>query len=127
MIQNTLCWIMLVVAWFAYQQIFSLYSLRHDFKVLSDDNAIKEKQMLPKVLINALPLMGLLGTITGLQMSFVGMMTAGVDSQVVTGGIADALLTTQVGLVLALPGWLSLAFVNSALIKSRLMESNANA
>lgn len=75
----------------------------------TQDSASNE--MIPNVLIGALPLMGLLGTISGLQLSFTGMMSQGIDSQVVTKGIADALFTTQLGLVLAIPGWLLMALV----------------
>ena len=64
-------------------------------------------------MIGALPLLGLFGTITGLQQSFTGMMLQGADSQMVTGGIAQALITTQLGLVLAIPGWLLFTFVNA--------------
>ncbi|MCU4676530.1 MotA/TolQ/ExbB proton channel family protein [Catenovulum sp. 2E275] len=121
MISNWLCWVMLVVAWFAYQQIFLLYVQKNEQELIgADDQTISGKQMLPNVLVGALPLMGLLGTIAGLQDSFVGMMTAGVDSQIVSGGIADALLTTQLGLVLAIPGWLSLVFVNAAIKKAQV-------
>ncbi|WP_017444899.1 MotA/TolQ/ExbB proton channel family protein [Gayadomonas joobiniege] len=98
MLDNPLCWAMLLVAWLAYV-LAVLQKLEGS-----------DKPMIAQVLINALPLMGLLGTILGLQTSFVGMMTQGVDSQIVTAGIADALLTTQFGLVLAIPGWLLLSF-----------------
>lgn len=119
-LSNWICWFMLVVAWVAYWQIFTLFVHRN--QVIDNDDTfaeqIEKKQFMPSVLVSALPLMGLLGTIVGLQGSFTGMMTQGVDSQVVSAGIADALLTTQMGLVLAIPGWLALAMVKGAVARA---------
>ncbi|WDT85746.1 MotA/TolQ/ExbB proton channel family protein [Alteromonas sp. 009811495] len=107
LIETPLCWVMVVTAWFTYQSIFiSLGKQRRD-SMDTQDSASNE--MIPSVLVGALPLMGLLGTISGLQLSFTGMMSQGIDSQLVTKGIADALFTTQLGLVLAIPGWLLMA------------------
>lgn len=123
---NTLCWFMLVVAWFAYQQIFTLFSTRQQIAGVPDsEKEHTKREMLPPVLVGALPLMGLLGTISGLQVSFSGMMTQGVDSQVVTGGIADALFTTQLGLVLAVPGWLMLMGASSAVKRTIAREAKS--
>ena len=47
----------------------------------------------------AAPLLGLLGTVSGL----VQMFTANLPPESVAAGIAQALLTTQVGLVIAVP------------------------
>ncbi|WP_232369612.1 MULTISPECIES: MotA/TolQ/ExbB proton channel family protein [unclassified Alteromonas] len=110
LIETPLCWVMVVTAWFTYQSIFiSLGKQRRD-SMDTQDSASNE--MIPNVLVGALPLMGLLGTISGLQLSFTGMMSQGIDSQLVTKGIADALFTTQLGLVLAIPGWLLMALAN---------------
>lgn len=49
------------------------------------------------------PLVGLLGTVMGL----VRVFAAGVAPEAVAGGIAQALLTTQVGLVVAVPALLA--------------------
>jgi biopolymer transport protein ExbB/TolQ len=49
----------------------------------------------------AAPLLGLLGTVTGMMTTFAA--EAG-DTRVLSGGIREALITTQVGLLLALPG-----------------------
>jgi len=127
---NALCWLMLLVAWFAYQQIFVLFTSRKNIAQCSDseklydgEKALTKREMVPAVLVSALPLMGLLGTISGLQVSFSCMMSLGVDSQVVTGGIADALFTTQLGLTLAIPGWLLLMFVNGAVKRAIAREA----
>ena len=61
---NPLCWAMVAVGWFAFQQIWMLYLTRFDKDVQKKDN---NPLMTPSVLVGALPLMGLLGTIMGLQ------------------------------------------------------------
>lgn len=63
-------------------------------------------------LISALPLLGLLGTISGLLETFFLMSRGqGLDqSDLLTSGIADALITTQCGLAMAVPAWLLLAW-----------------
>lgn len=65
------------------------------------------------VLIGALPLLGLLGTITGLLDCFAGIANQGADGSQISAGIGDALLTTQLGLVCAIPAWLLQAWVKS--------------
>lgn len=56
-------------------------------------------------LVTAAPLLGLLGTVFGMIDTFnsMGMDTADTATQV-AGGISQALITTQLGLVAALPG-----------------------
>ncbi len=53
--------------------------------------------------ITAAPLMGLLGTITGMMSSFEVLSQKGVnDPNAITGGVAEALIATATGLVIAL-------------------------
>lgn len=53
--------------------------------------------------ITAAPLMGLLGTITGMMSSFEVLSEKGVnDPNAITGGVAEALIATAAGLVIAL-------------------------
>lgn len=56
-------------------------------------------------LVTAAPLLGLLGTVLGMIQTFegVGMRSAETGAQM-AGGISQALITTQIGLVAALPG-----------------------
>lgn len=120
-IGNPLCWAMVIVGWVAFQQIWMLFLTRQQH---ADKPADSNPLMLSSVLVGALPLMGLLGTIMGLQGSFTGMMTDGADSQIVSAGIADALFTTQLGLVMAIPGWLCLSYVKSHLHDVQAAEVN---
>ena len=67
--------------------------------------------------ICALPLLGLLGTIMGLLDAFVAMSygeTMGLGNSL-TAGISDALFTTQLGLLLAVPAWILYSLVNRSL------------
>lgn len=57
-------------------------------------------------LVGAAPLLGLLGTVMGMLTTFDGLAMGGgaETSDVVAGGIKEALLTTMTGLTIALPG-----------------------
>jgi biopolymer transport protein ExbB len=57
-------------------------------------------------LVAAAPLLGLLGTVLGMLQTFFGIATSGgaETAGVVASGISEALVTTQTGLTVALPG-----------------------
>lgn len=59
------------------------------------------------ILIGAAPLTGLLGTVMGMLATFFGLsQSAGGETlDVVAGGIREALITTQTGLVMAIPAY----------------------
>jgi biopolymer transport protein ExbB len=62
-----------------------------------------------QVAIAAAPLWGLLGTVTGMLTTFDGLSKGGGGEKtmnVVAGGISEALITTETGLMIALPGYL---------------------
>ncbi|MBN1007042.1 MotA/TolQ/ExbB proton channel family protein [Amphritea pacifica] len=69
------------------------------------------------VLANTAPLLGLLGTITGMIKAFQVIEDAGgkVDAMALAGGIWEAMLTTGVGLSVAIPLLILLHFLESAL------------
>ena len=69
------------------------------------------------VLANTAPLLGLLGTITGMIKAFQVIESAGgkVDAMALAGGIWEAMLTTGVGLSVAIPLLILLHFLESAL------------
>lgn len=61
---------------------------------------------------NIAPLMGLLGTITGMIIAFESIAVAGAgDPRVVAGGISQALVTTASGLVIAIPTIISYRYL----------------
>lgn len=68
------------------------------------------------------PLLGLLGTVSGMITTFKAMTLFGSgDPNVVSGGIAEALITTELGLVVAIPALLAHALM-SRRVKSYFAE-----
>lgn len=60
-----------------------------------------------KVCVSAAPLVGLLGTVTGMLATFNALSNGGGGDQtmgMIAKGISEALITTETGLVIALPG-----------------------
>jgi biopolymer transport protein ExbB len=82
---------------------FELNNLEKGFRTLS-------------FLGNTAPLLGLLGTIIGMIKAFMVIEQAGgqVDAQALAGGIWEAMLTTGVGLAVAIPVLLLLHLLESA-------------
>ncbi len=118
---NWVCWAIAITALVCYQQLWA---------ALFDSKSIKNEGLeitraavhgahsstrhnFCGVLIGALPLLGLLGTIIGLLDCFASMAQQGADSEQLSNGIADALLTTQLGLVCAIPAWLLQGYIRS--------------
>lgn len=67
---------------------------------------IERRARFVSTLVAAAPLMGLLGTVLGMLQTFFGISTSGGSETagVVASGISEALVTTQTGLTIALPG-----------------------
>jgi len=60
------------------------------------------------------PLLGLLGTVLGMMATFRGVTAGGaVEPDALAGGVSQALITTQAGLVMALPLLLIHGYLNS--------------
>jgi len=74
------------------------------------------------ILITTAPLMGLLGTVMGMLTTFSGLAvsTAGSTVDQIAAGISEALITTQTGLIIAIP-----AYVMATLIQKRRNELEA--
>jgi biopolymer transport protein TolQ len=72
------------------------------------------------IMATASPLLGLLGTVIGVMNSFIGVSTAGSSSiTVVAPGIAEALVATAGGLVVAIPAEMAYNYLTAQL--NRLM------
>ncbi len=79
---------------------------RFDEIRLSLTSVLERRLVYLNTLVATAPLMGLLGTVLGMLSTFFGISTSGgADTAgVVAGGISEALVTTQTGLTIALPG-----------------------
>jgi biopolymer transport protein ExbB len=67
-----------------------------------------------KIIAAVAPLMGLLGTVTGMIITFQAITIFGAgDPQAMAGGISSALITTVLGLMVAIPTVLLHTLVNS--------------
>src|SRR5690606_4494696 len=82
--------------------------------ILKETPALERFLTLLKVISTVAPLLGLLGTVTGMIMVFQAITLFGTgDPQVMAGGISAALVTTVQGLVVAIPAVLLHTVVKS--------------
>ncbi len=74
------------------------------YTILARENA-KLKSWLPVFTITstASPLFGLLGTVSGIIKTFADLSASGADTRAISDGIAEALITTEYGLAVAIP------------------------
>jgi len=78
--------------------------LRMDEAVLKETPAIERGLSIIKILAAIGPLLGLLGTVTGMIQVFQSITLYGTgDPKLMAGGISQALMTTVLGLVMAIP------------------------
>ncbi|MDD7986102.1 MotA/TolQ/ExbB proton channel family protein [Lentisphaera marina] len=67
-------------------------------------------------LVKSAPLLGLLGTVAGMIQTFAALSQSG-DITLVSQGISKALLTTQLGLLIALPGVFASAYLKRKFLR----------
>lgn len=73
---------------------------------------VNRKITVLSVLVTIAPLMGLLGTVIGMLSTFRGLAgSSGQAAELVAEGIRVALITTQTGLMIAIPGYIFIALV----------------
>ena len=94
--------------WAAYQSNQSadveVLELKLDDAILKEMPALEKNLSLLKLLSGVAPLMGLLGTVTGMILTFQAITLFGTgDPKLMAGGISQALITTVLGLVVAIP------------------------
>ena len=81
--------------------------LRLDHVVLQEITELERHVPYLQSIANIATLLGLLGTVIGMIASFVNMQVAGsADLSILSGGIAQALITTAAGLTVAIPSTL---------------------
>lgn len=118
---NIVVWLILLTAVVCYTLLFELLVQKNKNKqwiekVIGWQNSLQ-------VMLSCLPLLGLFGTIVGLLHTFTQMSYGSMDQQeLLSSGIADAMFTTQVGLLMVIPGWLLLANLKH---KRRLVEASS--
>ncbi len=73
------------------------------------------------------PLLGLLGTVTGMIAAFMSLEAAGsrVDPSILSGGIWEALLTTAFGLTVAIPAMAAFYYLEGEVDRSRAAMKDA--
>ncbi len=74
------------------------------------------------------PLLGLLGTVTGMIVAFMSLQEAGsrVDPSILSGGIWEALLTTAFGLTVAIPAMAAFYYLEGEVDHVRAMMKDAS-
>ncbi len=93
---------------------FENLELKLDEAVLKELPKLEARISIIKIFAAVSPLMGLLGTVTGMIETFQGITLYGAgDTSVMAGGISSALITTVLGIVSAIPLILAHAFVSS--------------
>lgn len=80
---------------------------------------VDSKRIFLLTLVTTAPLMGLLGTVMGMLTTFSGLAISTTGSTVdqIAAGISEALITTQTGLIIAIP-----AYVMATVIQKRRTE-----
>lgn len=74
---------------------------------LNEIEPFRRDLMVMKICVSTAPLVGLLGTVTGMLATFDALSGGNGGEQtmdMIAGGISEALITTETGLVIALPG-----------------------
>ena len=128
---------MLAVTWFGLFQVkrevntldFSSKTDKRDvtrqFAVFELDRIALVERRIPfiGVLAGAAPLAGLLGTVSGMLVTFAGLASSTVAQPIdnISVGISEALITTQAGLLIAIPAAFMLA-----LLRKQTESTHAN-
>ena len=97
-------------------------ALEKSLEEMGDEESIKLHQKIGwlALIANLAPMMGLLGTVSGMVAAFNTIATSGgQDSPAeLASGISQALLTTMFGLIVAIPVTAAFAFIRNRLVKS---------
>ena len=120
---NSIILIISATAVFAYMVLINLFIFSHRQK----SNFLLRFRYWEKslnILISSLPLLGLLGTITGLMQTFFALsINRSMDLQsLMSAGIASAMFSTQFGLALAIPGYIFIYRLRAIRKRIRLIK-----
>ena len=101
------------------------HSLGNAFTRAASQEMQRFSQGLPTLdtCITAAPLLGLLGTVTGMMGTFAALNSGtgdiGASTGAITGGVAEALIATMCGLFIAITGLLPFNYLNARLEEAR--------
>lgn len=89
---------------------------------------LEKRLMVLNTVVNAAPLLGFLGTVTGMINSFEALAAQGLSNPgAVASGISEALITTAAGLIVALPIQIAYNYFTSKINKTvRDIETSTN-
>jgi biopolymer transport protein ExbB len=100
-----------------------VYALSHKENALSafirasnqELNRFQQGMATLDTMITAAPLLGLLGTVTGMMKTFAALGTSDISSSTgaITGGVGEALIATMCGLAIAIIGLLPFNYLNA--------------
>lgn len=99
------------------------FSLRDALQMSADEEIGRMRRYLPVIdtMVTLSPLLGILGTVTGIIYSFNMLGVVGVEHpQMITAGIAQALITTAFGLIIAIPAIICYNYFLSRVEKAAL-------
>ncbi|HIP83101.1 MAG TPA: MotA/TolQ/ExbB proton channel family protein [Desulfocapsa sulfexigens] len=81
--------------------------------IMRNRPALRQNIAIIGILAGIAPLLGLLGTVTGMMTTFEVLGGFGNSNvRAMAGGLSEALLTTQTGLIVAIPGMFMAGFLN---------------
>lgn len=87
--------------------------LRLERALLGEEQGIERGFQLLSTFARAAPLLGLLGTVSGMIQTFSAMMVSSTgDPKALSAGISVALIATNVGLMVGLPGVIGMGFLS---------------
>jgi biopolymer transport protein ExbB len=97
-------------------QCATLHEMEMFFQLLDSEGIrpFAHRLQVMKVCVTTAPLIGLLGTVTGMLTTFGGLAKGGSSDQTmgfISKGISEALITTETGLIIALTGMFILFFL----------------
>ena len=98
------------------EQDYSKDVMKERLEMIYEEEVHELDKGLPLILIcgEIMPMLGLLGTVSGMINVFKAITVYGAgDTQALASGISEALLTTQVGLVLAIPTLFFYTLINA--------------
>jgi biopolymer transport protein ExbB len=123
LLEPSQCWPAKLLEQFRAQRSHEEESDRQLLNALLKKKASEIQRYVPTILVLAsvAPLLGLLGTVTGMISTFDAISRVGADNpRPLASGISEALITTQCGLAVAIPGLIIGSYLNRRVERFKL-------